>query len=358
MIGRSGKWVAVWVTGCALLAGCAPLPNPAEFSPAGDRLVFPWGPKATLHEVRADGTGLRSLPGTEGSSGPRWSPRGDTIAFEQEGDLVLYDVNHERVEHRLSGGVSPVAWAPDGSRFGVFRHVDDRFVATWYQLPDLRSSTDVALPVQRVSAGQAPRWLESRDGMAFLASEADAFNVYTVEGDSVYRITNTGDVLGFGLASDGKHLLWARSNPQAKEGGVTLWSYDLQRRSVRRLPFAARFTEAKGRPSRGGPVVAEVQFAPRGDLLALLLEQPRSAVEVWTCRLDGSQARRIERVPVIRSQSKRGGLAYDRLSPCWSPDGSRLAVVRSGARPGIRIYDAEGAHPVSLTLPAAPARGG
>lgn len=358
MVDGCGKWAVLLAAACALLAGCAPRPNPVEFSPAGDRLVFPWGPQDVLHEVRADGTGLRQLPGTEQSSGPRWSPKGDVVAFNQEDDLVLYDVSRGQAVHRIAGGRAPVAWAPDGERLGVFRQLDDHLAATWYRLPELRAGAVVPLPLQRVSAAQTPQWLESRDGMAFMAADADVYNVYTVEGDDLYRITNTGDVLGFGLAADREHLLWARGNTQVKDGGMTLWSYDLQRRSVRRLPFHATFTWPAGQPQRVSPVVAEVQFAAGGSELALVLERPRTAVEVWTCRLDGSEARLVERAPVVKGTSKREGLAYDSLSPCWSPDGKRLAVVRSGVRAGIRVYGPAGEPAVQIPLPRAPVRGG
>jgi hypothetical protein len=280
------------------------------------------------------------------------------VAFAQEGDLVLYDVARGEAAHRIAGGVAPVAWAPDGERLGVFRQLDGQLVASWYQLPGLSPGAVVPLPLQRVSAAQSPQWLESRDGMAFVAADADVYNVYTVEGEDLYRITNTGDVLGFGLSADREHLIWARGNTQVKEGGMTLWSYDLQRRSVRRLPFHAAFFRTGERVQRESPVVAEVQFAAGGSELALVLERPRTAVEVWTCRLDGSQARLVEQAPVIQGKSKREGLAYDSLSPCWSPDGKRLAVIRGGAHPGLHLYGPAGEPAVRIPLPDAPSRGG
>lgn len=352
MVGHCGRWAVSLVVACALLAGCAPAPNPAEFSPAGDRLVFPWGPSGVLYEARSDGAGVDPLPGTEGAVGPRWSPRGDLLAFEQDGELVLYDLVQRQVAQRIAGSMTPVAWAPDGQRLGVFRHTDDQVTASWYQLADRRLVASIPLPVQRISAAQTPRWLESRDGMAFMAANGDAYQVYTVEGGDVYRISSTGDVLGFGLASDGEHLIWARGNPQV-EGGLTLWSYDLRLRSVRKLPFQARFASSTERRTRSGPIVTAVQFASGSERLAIVVEKPRQGAEVWTCALDGSQLKLIQRTSVAPSQSKRRDVAYDSLSPVWSPDGKQLAVVMSGVHPSIRIHRTDGTGAVQLPLPPA-----
>jgi len=351
MTNRCGAWAVGLMVGCALFSGCVPAPNPVEFSPAGDRLVFPWGADGLLHEVRADGTGLHALPGTEDGFGPRWSPDGESLAFEQEGGLVLYNVAQQRTIQRIEHGLAPVAWSPDGQRLGVSRNSGEGIEVSWYRMPELRGSRPIPLPIQRVSAAQTPRWLESRDGVAFMAANGDAYNVYTVEGEDVYRITGTGDVLGFGLAADGEHLVWARGNAQVKDSGLTLWSYDLRRRSVRKLPFHAAVSTPVERRSGDAPVVSEVQFSPGAERLALVIARPRQGMEVRSCALDGSQLKLVEQTPFYRRRQKAGEMPYDSLSPCWSHEGQRLAVVRTGRQAGIRIYGRDGGAGIRLPLP-------
>jgi len=82
------------------------------------------------------------------------------------------------------------------------------------------------------------------------------------------------------------------------------------------------------------------------------VERPRQAVEIQTCALDGSQLKLVEKVTIPRSRQKSGDMAYDSLSPCWSPDGIRLALVKFGSHAGIRIYGPEGGAVVKMPLPS------
>ena len=102
------------------------------WSPAGDRIVF--NAEGNLVTMRSsDGAGRRRLTSTGSDFEPAWSPHGDLILFTRAspqgdvGDLWLIDVKSRKVTQLTS---SPdydhqAGWSPGGARIVFERDFDD-----------------------------------------------------------------------------------------------------------------------------------------------------------------------------------------------------------------------------------------
>lgn len=117
--------------------GVVPKPlSGLSWSPDGSRLAFTGakGNRSGIYTIRADGSGLRFLPGTKGGTSPVFSPDGRRIAFAREGNswplifsstpwIANVDGSGAR---RLVGWhkhvtYTPSSFSPDGSTLAVTR---------------------------------------------------------------------------------------------------------------------------------------------------------------------------------------------------------------------------------------------
>jgi hypothetical protein len=349
------RWVRSFLllpVSCVVLAGCAPRVNPVDFAPDGRRIVVSAGEENRLVVTGLDGSAARELPGTESARGPRWSSDGRRIAFLDADGLALYEVEKEAVAQRVEEVAAVGSWSPRGDELVAFRKSEAGLQACWLRLPELRETAKVLLPVSEVDQDRGVRWLEKRDGIAFMGGGSERpYEVYTVEGDVAYRITNSGDVIGFGLDARGERLLWARLAPQAVGTGVTFWSYDLTNRSVTRLPYSARFAfTAEQRRTRTSPV-QYVQFSPDGRYVALGVNEPSGGMGIYLSRLDGSEVRLLEQVAAPTPAAPKRKQRWNLLAPYWAPGSERLAVVKTGTDSAIRVYDVAGGAGRKLSVP-------
>ena len=105
-----------------------------SFSPDGKQIVFmspvPLTPQ--LYIMNVDGTGLRQLtPSVPGKrsyrTGPEWSPKGDEIAYQQQGgDFQVWTIRiKDRVMKQLTneGENEDPSWAPDGRHMSITRRL-------------------------------------------------------------------------------------------------------------------------------------------------------------------------------------------------------------------------------------------
>jgi TolB protein len=121
---------------------------------------------------------------------------------------------------------------------------------------------------------------------------------------------------------DGKELLVT----SYRNGRPELWAYRLADRSFRKLIAV-------------GPLTMGGVYSPDGTRIAFTASQNGGTTDVWVADADGGNPRRLTREP------------SDDLSPCWSPDGKRIAFVSN--RPGspqIYVMNADGGNPVRLTF--------
>jgi TolB protein len=152
------------MTAMAIVLVASVLPARADFRGHNGRLVFTRS--GDLYSVLPDGTGLRRLTTTGGSTG-RWSPNGKQIAFERGGYIWIMsaDGSHQR---RLVPGWGP-SWSPDGTRIAgdrttncdAFQDTIDRIFTVSVAQPSTTQHTvsTYSTCTNGEYVSSAPRWL-------------------------------------------------------------------------------------------------------------------------------------------------------------------------------------------------------
>jgi len=121
---------------------------------------------------------------------------------------------------------------------------------------------------------------------------------------------------------DGKELLVT----SYRNGRPELWAYRLADRSFRKLLAV-------------GPLTMGGAYSPDGRKIAFTASQNGGTTDVWVADADGGNPQRLTRE------------SSDDLSPCWSPDGKRIAFVSNRAgSPQIYVMNADGSDPKRLTF--------
>jgi len=161
------------------------------WSPDGARVAFASnrGPGAGffIHLIAADGSGLRRL--VAGRS-PAWSPRGDVIAFERDGDLFAADAATGE-ERPLTTG-APVdttpAWSPAGDAV-VFARTGDGDGG----LHVLRVDDGEVRRLTDVTSDAAPAWSPDGRWVVFARADAEGSDLYVVpiSGRGEQRVTSS-----------------------------------------------------------------------------------------------------------------------------------------------------------------------
>jgi Tol biopolymer transport system component len=325
MIKKRLLGAAASLLGVLLLPGCVGL----DFSPDGKQIIASTAKGLAIMNV--DGTGLQLVAEGEKSWSPSWSPDGKHILFvkaqDEEGDLFLYDTQ-TRKSRKLGAEYEPtVGWREDGKKFADIHKTKDGHEAVFYDLTE--GGINLKVSLGDVSPGSMNViWLPNTDNIAFIGETNEIRNVYTIESGELKKITSTGDIIGLSLSADGKKLLWARKSANAKFIICTLYAYDLDKRSVSRLPFPERIIGLNSDMKRAPTSVEYVSFSPSGDWMTLLVgyskADPKSSDDqttaCWVVRMDGSQARQVYKCPLHDSNSAM-------VLPVWSKNGNQLALM-------------------------------
>lgn len=355
---RRRRFLLLLALPLVLAAGCLPRP---DFSPDGRRIALFWkvaGHDESLFVVDADGAHLRPVPDSQDALISRWSPDGKWLLFAGgDSNLRIADMTTGKTRLLDANGAQDFAWREDGRRFAALRkNKNSKLRLSYYDGTDATQETQrVALPVENASDSGPLRWLPGTDNLAFVGENRIAKNggsdlqtdVYAVEAGLVETITKTHDVMGMGLTPDGKTLMWARRAKNPKYVPPTLYAFDLQKRTVARLPFAVPkalwTTEA-------------VAFAPDGTHLALTVSRPLPqdkdavAFAVWTARRNGTNVNLA-----YSGKGRSGNTMADLPLPTWSRDSRRLLLLTVGSQAAsYRVYDADGGAETKLPLPALP----
>lgn len=164
-------------SGPAMLApGSSP-----TFSPDGSKIAFV-SKSTTIYVMNADGTQQQQIGDGIQAFECAWSPRGDRIAFNDDGGLYTVDVETGLdIRLVLKGNVGSHAWHPAGTRL-VFSD-DDSFADLWIVNADgsgLFQLTDTNAVTERW-----PTWMPDGSTILFTdEGQGDSGDVFAINPDS------------------------------------------------------------------------------------------------------------------------------------------------------------------------------
>lgn len=317
----------------AMLSGCG---VHVEFSPDGKKLLVSDG-NGPIMIVNADGSQPRHLPGTRGAFSAIWGPDGHYILYEasQEGQedwkVFLYDLRTKSARAFPGHLSAPYTFSDDGRQ--VVAWDKRKACLVWLDVPS--GERLLAVPCPATPTDVRLHWLPDRHGVAFIGQkEKEGADVYTVEAGKVYRISTTHDVVGLGVSPDGKRLLWARQTGHDANATVTTFAYDLDARTVQKLPLQVRVRDLMHvRLPRNTALLTEAEFSPDGKSIALQVTcyrmREKFVVEETYCQgafvlpLSGG------RVTKIFASARPGVLAEAISQMAWSPRAERVVLVTS-----------------------------
>lgn len=328
MLLRGMRAVAALVA-VALLSGCG---VHVEFSPDGNQLLVSGGAQG-LVVLNADGSGRTLLPNTKDAAYAIWSPDGRYILYEDpdwsgnrtRSRVFLYDLRTASARPLRGYLCAPYTFSHDGRQVVAWDAGQKCLV--WVDVPSGERLLEVSCPV----TPQDPRlyWLPDRQGVVFTAQvEGKGSDVYTVEAGQLYRLSTTGDVVGAGVSPDGKRVLWARQTGLDANAVVTTFAYDLDARTVQKLPLQVKVRDlVTWRPPKGATICTRVEFSPDAQSVVLMVKHFTKNEPLWhwyrgvVFPLSGGQTKEVFRTLF---DAKRAELP---VGVAWSPDSGRIAVL-------------------------------
>ena len=257
----------------------------AAWGPNDKYVVVSSGAGGSLYKVNVDGSGSSRIVGTDAGVTPSISPNGRYILCDipvngnslVSSKLILLDSVTGKAVNIGQNVTAPFAWRDDSSRFAGMQQGLTQFSAWFYLLSAKGVTLKVKFP-PAVTIFDRAIWLPHTDNIAYLAGVQPPVNsapgtppmtdVYTVEYGVVNKISSSGDVLGLGLTPDGKNLLWARRGKNLRYILLTLYEFNLDKRTVQRLPFEEEVSGINS-PRRAPNSIGAVSFSPDGKRLAV-----------------------------------------------------------------------------------------
>lgn len=342
-----------------------------SFSPDGTKLAFPWGNKSELGISVYDlGTHqVKVLPSSKDSILPIWSPRGDHILwFGGQQSETLYIANPTTGKQReVAKAAVGAVWSTNGEKLAFLERLENRAESVvWYEVDSGRRAGSIQIPkdVTPDVLLSWPVWLPATQGVAFVGGSNTGSDVYIAEFGEVRKVTTTGDVVGFGISQDRAYLQWARKSRNPRYILLSLYRYNLNLRSVERLPFPERISEINPNPKTGPKELESVFFSPDLKRLILLLKSEGSkanAIKVTTRSGKGSRPTLItfpEDIHVmmaigvdgigprqIAKWRDAGSGSKEFYWPTFSPDSKQIALLHSGAKTNdVLLMNADGSN--------------
>jgi Tol biopolymer transport system component len=360
--------------------------NPGEkycpsLSPNGQQLAFSWnggsGATFSLYEKVVGSEKILRLTNSPSSADfdPVWSPDGREIAFarianENTGIYIVSVLGGSERRLRTTAwakaepwGFRRLDWAPDGKSI---MYSDISFsggpTALWLLLLDTMQTRRLTSP-QYQTGDISPKFSPDGKTVAFVRDKTGGQSIYLIPvNGGIERLvaSNVGVKAGLAWTSDGQSLIF---------GGEWMWRVPVTGGQPERLPFGqggsqpsvrgdrvafAQGSEADGiwrkaldSPERSEPtqplisstrIDAGAQYSPDGSHIAFQSNRSGS-FEIWVCRSDGTDARRLTYLDVAWTGTPR-----------WSPDG-RFIVFDSRVKGDADLFviDAQGGPPKRLT---------
>jgi len=369
----------------------------AAWGPNDKYVVVSGGAAGSLYKVNVDGSGSAKITGTNTGVSPSISPNGRYILYDMpvtgnslvSSKLMLLDSVTGKATAIGQNVTGPFAWRDDSSRFAGMQQGLTQFSAWYYLIAAKGVTLKVKFP-QDVTIFERAIWLPHTDNIAYLAGVQPPANsapgatpttdVYTVEYGVVNKISSSGDVLGLGLTPDGKNLIWARRGKNLRYILLTLYQFNLDKRTVQRLPFMEEVPGINS-PRRAPSSIGAVSFSPDGKRLAVECffnmptnargtttgisntgnakstsgngQNPQGAQNVPSPSAGASMAPSnvISAVYIISIDGKQATKVFSKdnenFSLAWSHNGEELAITgnsMSGNERGLWVCNADGSN--------------
>ena len=278
------------------------------WSPDGRRIAYT-RPEDVVEIVSADGGApVRLGLGTY----PAWSPDGTAIVAASALDgLVVYDL--KTGERRVLDSTRPTyvnpAWSPSGDRIAYAATTGVRYSV--HIIPASGGEPRV------VTDGWAPTWSPDGTRLAVARSlnEPASIDVVDLQGVAIARVTPT--------AAD-ERVVWSRS-------GIAF--VELAEQGQHAVSQTLVVADAAGGARRAlvgplsGTLLAEPDWSPDGRRLLFSMMSPGNDLELYRRDPAGGRVRQLT------------DNAVEDAHAAASPDGLRLAFVRSGAgNAGVSVY--------------------
>lgn len=327
---------AVIAVVAASLGGCITL----DVSPDGSRIAFTWGTqgKSGLAIINTDGTGYREIGGGDFGGMGRWSPESQRLAYVDDVGLRIYDVRTGRSTPVVVPNAAAPVWTKDGSQVAVLIADPDtkQNEVAWYSIMERKLGQRIPLTH---SPDSFPAFLSlpTTEGVAYLAKG----NVRVVEFGEDRAITTTGDVVGFTLAPNNREILFARRSANSQFILLSLYRYDLQLRSVQKVPFPAQVAGINPKPRTGPHRVDYVMFSP--DATKMLVYATITGTPSKTGEgQDTNVLYRVDRNGANGTELWRGPAGKTNVIAVWAPGSDRVVMLDQDAKDVMRLITARG----------------
>jgi TolB protein len=279
---------------------------------------------------------IQGAPARPEVQSPVWSPDGRRIAFVSRRDgKALYVMNADgsglRIVARIERLAAP-AWSPDGRRIAFQGRRDGDVGAIYVVNADGSGQRTLA------RRGNAPVWSTDGRRIAFVSgAKLYVANADGSEHRTLTRLPGAGDVVSLAWSPDGRKLLFLVEHSFMHDPRCAfcsrLYVLNSDGSGLRDLTRKLGMSRGPGAGPASDPV-----WSPDGQKVAFVRSNTR--LGVYVASVDGSGVRGLTPKPV--------GDAY--AAPAWSPDGRKIAFAseRDG-NSEIYLMNADGSGQRSLT---------
>jgi WD40 repeat protein len=323
------RWAmsALLLSSTLSLGGCLTL----EFSPDGKRIAYLWanGPEDnTIAISNTDGTGLMAVPGKDFMNG-HWSPEGHRLAYSDQQGIRIFDIRTRKVSSRIIGdNAEDCVWSTDGSKIIGLVQKDRDYKLHVFDLNANKMVQEIDLD----GGGTQLMHVPFLDAVTFLGADG---NLHLAEFGTDTKLTTTGDVIGYRLLPSKKSLIFARKTANPQFILLSLYEYDLQLRSVKKLNFPAHVAGINPKPRTGPSNISAATFSADGKSMLLIGEERVKDLS-------------LQRLYLVRSDGTGGKLlggakgSRDGVMGAFGPDGSVAIWSQIGNTLKLEIMNSNG----------------
>jgi len=268
------------------------------WSPDGSMLAYIFDTFVAIHDAETDE--IRQLTGTGFYYEPTWSPDSIKVAYSSSGyrvkdDIYIKSADGSDIAMRLTWHVAPdyrPRWSPDGTKIAFYSRRTGS-LDIWIKNAD--GSGEAISLAPDPGSDLNPEWSPDSTKLVFESKRADNFDIWVVNIDGIDPpVQITSDE-----AQDSKPM----------------WS-----------PDGTRIAFQSDRSGNQGIWVKNADGT--GDAIELSAGHPGASMHKWST--DSARIAFVADEIILVSSSDASGVAEkiaDGVELCWSPDGTRMAIV-------------------------------